>query len=213
MRLKSREPSQLLYSLKLGDGSFITQCKNRDNQKPNFYLLIMSINLDYISHKKSQLDRLGVFTQPLHIGKSGYKDSSIIYTFGTRNHPLISKVGNMRTVDILNSLNTEGLIYYFLDDGTFHQRKHFGHLYCNTFNDKEVETLIDVMYKFYPQKRCVKRIDRKKDGRQYPYIYIPVVVMNEFKKDIHKFLEENSIDSLLYKIGEIRRSSNGRSYS
>ena len=201
MKLKCREPSQLLYSLKLGDGCFVTQCKDENNPKPNYYLMATSINLDYISHKKSQLDKLGVTTQPLHTGKSGYKDTSIIYSFGTRNHYLISVVGNMRTIDILNSLNVEGLIYLFLDDGTYHQKKHFGHIYCNTFSDEEVETLIDVIYKFYPQKRCVKRIDRKKDGRQYPYIYIPVAVMNEFKKDIQQFLEENNISSLKYKVG------------
>ena len=202
MKLKCREPSQLLYSLKIGDGCFVTQCKNKNNSNPNYYLMVNSINLDYLSYKKSQLDKLGVITQPIHIGKSGYKDTSIIYSFGTRNHYLISKVGNMSITDILNSLNIEGLIYYFLDDGTFHQKKHFGHLYCNTFSDEEVEILINVIYKFYPQKECSKRIDRKKDGRQYPYIYIPVTVMNEFKKDIHKFLKENNIVSLMYKVGE-----------
>lgn len=201
MRLKSREPSQLLYSLKLGDGGFVTQCKDKSNPKPNYYLQVTSINLDYISHKKSQLDVLGVFTQPLHIGKSGFKSTSIIYRFSTRNHHLISRVGNMNTIDIINSLNIEGLTYLFLDDGTFHQKKHFGHIYCNSFNDEEVETLIKVMYKFYPQKLCVKRVDKKKDGRQYPYIYIPVIVMNEFKKDIGKFLEENHIESMKYKVG------------
>ena len=107
----------------------------------------------------------------------------------------------MSTIEILHKLDIQGLVYYFLDDGTYHQRKHFGHLYCNTFSDDEVEVLIDVLYKFYPQKRCTKRFDRKKDGRQYPYIYIPVVVMNEFKKDIKNFLEENNIDSLMYKVG------------
>lgn len=201
MKLKSREPSQLLYSLKIGDGCFVTQCKDESVERPNYYLMANSINLDYISHKKSQLDKLGISTQPLHIGKSGYKDSSVIYNFGTRNHPLITKVGNMSITDILKSINVEGLVYLFLDDGTFHQKKHFGHIYCNTFSDEEVELLINVMYKFYPQKRCVKRLDKKKDGRQYPYIYIPVVVMNEFRKDIQKFLEENNINSLMYKVG------------
>ena len=201
MRLKSREPSQLLYSLKLGDGSFVTQCKDKSNPKPNYYLMATSINLDYISHKKSQLDHLGIITHPLHTGKSGYKDTSIIYNFSTRNHHLISRVGNMNTIDIINSLNIEGLVYLFLDDGTFHQKKHFGHICCNTFSDVEVETLIKVMYKFYPQKLCSKRVDRKKDGRQYPYIYIPVAVMNEFRKDVGKFLKDNHIESLMYKVG------------
>lgn len=202
MKFKSREPSQLLYSLKIGDGCFVTQCKDKSNKRPHYYLKSMSINLDYLSHKKSEIEKLGIITQPLHTGKSGYKESSVIYNFATRNHYLISKVGNMSVTEVLNKLNKEGLVYYFLDDGTFHQKKHFGHLYCNTFTDDEVQTLIEVMYKFYPQKKCAKRIDKKKDGRQYPYIYIPVVVMDEFRKDVKDFLEKYEIKSLMYKVGE-----------
>lgn len=202
MRLKSREPSQLIYSLKIGDGCFVQNSTGERFGKATYNLLINSINLDYLVHKKTELERMGIITQPLRTAKSGYKEDSIIYVFGTRIHHYITSVANMKTVDILHKLDKQGLIYYFLDDGTFHQKKHFGHICCNTFNDEEVETLIKVMYKFYPQKLCTKRIDRKKDGRQYPYIYIPVVVMNEFRKDIYKFLKENHIESLLYKVGE-----------
>lgn len=201
MRLKSREPSQLLYSLKLGDGGFVQNSTGERFGRVTYSLLISSINLDYLVHKKTELERQGIFTQPLRTAKSGFKEDSIIYVFGTRVHYHITKVANMKISDILHKLDIQGLVYYFLDDGTFHQKKHFGHLYCNTLNDEEVDILINVLYKFYPQKKCVKRIDKKKDGRQYPYIYIPVVVMNEFKKDIEKFLKANEINSLIYKVG------------
>ena len=201
MKLKSREPSQLLYSLKVGDGSFVQNSTGERFGKATYCLLINSINLDYLVHKKTELERQGIRTQSLRTTKSGYKEDSVIYVFGTRIHNHITRVAHMSITEVLNNLDVQGLVYYFLDDGTYHQKKHFGHLYCNTFSDEEVEVLIDVMYKFYPQKRCVKRIDKKKDGRQYPYIYIPVVVMNEFKKDIQKFLDENGIESLKYKVG------------
>ena len=192
---------QILYSLRVGDGGFVTHSTRQRFRTFNYYLQCSSTNLDYISFKKSVLEELGVIVRPLKTQKSGYKSNSLIYCFGTRNHPLLSEVGNMPLLDVVNSLNKEGLVYFFLDDGTFHQKKHFGHIYCNTFSNDEVEALINVMYKFYPQKKCVKRMDKKKDGRQYPYIYIPVVVMNEFKKDIHNFLTENEIESLMYKVG------------
>lgn len=201
MKLKSREPSQLLYSLKIGDGSFVQNSTGERFGKATYSLLINSINLDYLVHKKTELERQGIITQPLRTAKSGFKENSIIYVFGTRIHNHITQVAHLSITEILHRLDVQGLVYFFLDDGTFHQKKHFGHIYCNTFNDEEVELLINVMYKFYPQKRCVKRLDKKKDGRQYPYIYIPVVVMNEFRKDIQKFLEENSINSLMYKVG------------
>ena len=203
MTLKVHDQNlQLVYSLKLGDGCFVKNSSGERFGTSTYYVQCSSVNLDYISHKKSILDKLGVYTRPISDkGKSGYKKDSKIYYFWTRVHPLITKVGNMSVLEILDNLDIEGLVYFFLDDGTFHQNKHFGHIYCNTFNDEEVEKLIDVMFHFYPQKRCVKRVDRKKDGRQYPYIYIPVVVMNEFKKDVQKFLEDNEIYSLLYKVG------------
>lgn len=201
MQLRSREPSQLMYSLKLGDGCFITQCKDVNNPKPTYNLTTSSINLDYIVHKKTELERQGIFTQPLRNSKSGYKEDSVIYTFGTRIHNHISQVALMSNTDILYKLDKQGLIYFFLDDGTFHQKKHFGHICCNTFTEEETETLIEVIYNLYPQKRCTKRTDKKKDGRQYLYVYIPVVVMNEFKKDIQRFLEDNNITSLMYKVG------------
>ena len=186
---------QMLYSLRLGDGSYITQ-------GVNYNLYVSSISLQYVVFKKTILERGGVITQTLRETKSGFKSSSVVYAFGARVHPLISEVATMSIIDILKSLDVEGLALYFLDDGTFHQRKHFGHLYCNTFTDEEVETLIETLFKFYPVKRCVVRYDRKKDGRVYPYVYIPVPVMNAFKEDIKSLIGKYELTDYKYKIGE-----------
>ena len=193
---------QLLLSQKVGDGCFITQVKEKDG-KENYYFSSNSINLDYINFKKSVFDSIdGMHTHNIREGKSGYNSTSKIYSFDTRNHALISLVGRKKTLEVLDELNKIGLIIFYLDDGTYHQKKHFGHIYCNTFSDEEVDRLIKKVYYFYPQKLCKKRYDRKKDGRFYPYIYIPVCVMDEFKKDIERFLVENKIDSMLYKVGK-----------
>lgn len=195
-RLKVSESliSQLILSLKLGDGCLVDQSKTK-----HYYLQTNSINLDYITHKKVRLEKLGVKTNRLRIGKSGYKESSKIYTFTTPINPLISNVGSMIVSECIRNLNKIGLIYFFLDDGSLHKRKAFGHIYCNTFSDSEVEVLIERIFQLYPYKRCSKRIDKKKDGRKYPYIYIPVSTMNEFRKDIEKFLNYYDIQSLMYK--------------
>ena len=189
---------QILYSLRLGDGSFVTQSQTTKN----YYLMVSSVSLQYVSFKKTMLERFGVITQSLRESKSGFKSSSIIYSFGTRNHPLISKVASMSVKEVVSSLNKEGLSLYYLDDGTFHQKKHFGHLCCNTFTSEEVESLIDVLFRLYPIKRCSARYDRKKDGRAYPYVYIPVSVMREFKKDIKSTIDKYELTDFKYKIGE-----------
>lgn len=57
------------------------------------------------------------------------------------------------------------------------------------------------VYSLYPYKRCSLRWDKKKDERNYPYIYIPVKTASEIKKDVENFLIKNEIYSLLYKVG------------
>ena len=193
--LKDTFLMQMLYSLRIGDGSYITQ--GRD-----YNLYVSSISLQYVVFKKTILERSGIITQSLRESKSGFKSSSVVYAFGTRVHPLISEVANMSISDIVKSLDHEGLALYFLDDGTFHQKKHFGHLYCNTFTSEEVEILIDTLFKLYPVKRCTVRYDRKKDGRVYPYVYIPVPVMNEFKEDVKSLIDKYELTDFRYKIGE-----------
>ena len=101
--------------------------------------------------------------------------------------------------EILDSLDLHGLILYYLDDGSLHKRKHFMHIYCNCFNYDETEHLIDIIYKFFPIKRCSHRFDKKKDGRKFNYIYIPTAVAYEFSIVVYKFLVDNNISSLLYK--------------
>lgn len=198
---KSREPCQLLYALKVGDGCYVKNSTGKKYGRIAYYVMSNSIHLDYVSHKKSILEKNGIYVRPIHTAKSGYKESSVIYTLETRCDEMLNLVGAMSIDEVLDKLTKEGLIYFYLDDGTYHQRKHFGHIYCNTFSESEVDHLIYILYKFYPYKRCAKRYDRKKDGRSYPYIYIPVSVMNAFKVDVEKFLIDSDLQSLMYKVG------------
>lgn len=75
------------------------------------------------------------------------------------------------------------------------------HIYCNEFSVEETNKLIEKFYQLYPIKACSFRWDKKKDGRKYPYIYIPVKTANVFKEDIKDFLLTNEINSMLYKVG------------
>ena len=186
---------QVLLSAKLGDGCYV-------EQSGRHYLQFVSYHLDYITHIKSKLDSKGFYTSNLRIQKSGYKKDSFGYAFSTRIDVRLDSVAEMSVLQVLDNIDIEGLCYFFLDDGSFHQKKHFGHLYCNTFTDIEVDKLVQVFYKFYPQKLCKKRIDKKKDGRSYPYIYIPVAVMDSFRIDLKKFLMKYDLQSFYYKIGQ-----------
>lgn len=187
----NNELKQVLISAKLGDGCFIKYKK--------YYLSLSSINLDYLCYKRDILKSSGVYICPIKVQKSGFTGKSNIYRFETRVHSAITDIGNLNILDCIKGLDKLGLILYFLDDGSLHKNKRFGHIYCNTFTDIEVKALIDIIYSYYPLKRCSKRMDKKKNGREYPYIYIPVSTMFEMSKDVRSFLEHRDIKSLLYK--------------
>lgn len=187
---------QLLMSLKIGDGSFVNQ---RKHSEPTYYLTTRSINTDYIAYKQRILERNGIHTTSFE-GRSGYNSKRIQSAFRTRVEPEITIVGRMSTDIILEQLDILGLILYYLDDGSLHKNKQFMHLYCNTFNYDETEHLIDTIYRFFPNKRCSHRFDKKRDGRSFNYVYIPTSVSRVFSQYIYRFLIDNNISSLLYKV-------------
>lgn len=186
----------IILSGKLGDG-----CIYKNNKEQQDYnISFSSINLDYLLYKRDELSKL-VKVSNIRTQKLGYKIGAISYMFATHKNNQITNIANLNISECIDALDKLSLVMFYLDDGTYHQRKHFMHLYCNKFTIEETEKLIDKIYSLYPQKRGALRWDVKKDGRRYPYIYIPVKTANEFKKDVEKFLLDNEIYSMLYKVG------------
>lgn len=189
----NNELLQLLLSLRIGDGCFVTQSNGK-----TYRMQTNGVSHDYIAYKRSVLDANGIkctSTQTI----SGYcKDSNII-GFRTVVNEYITAVAKLPIAHIIDSLDLHGLIYYYLDDGTLHKRKHFMHLYCNSFTVEETNYFIDKLYKLFPYKRCTLRFDRKKDGRCFPYIYVPVSVAKELNLVVRDYLIQHDISSLLYK--------------
>ena len=191
----NNELYQLLLSLKLGDGCFITQ---RKTLSKTYYLKVNSINSDYLGYKESVLNKYGIATKPIKC-QSGYNKESNIKGFTTLTVSEVSEIGNMSISNIIKDLDILGLTYYYLDDGSLHKHKHFMHLYCNSFSIDESKELVDKIYEIFPQKKCSLHFDRKKDGRVFPYIYIPCSVSKVFTLYVRKFLLDNDINSMLYK--------------
>lgn len=187
---------QLLLSAKIGDGCYY---KGRSNV--NYNLGFVQKGLDYITHKKNVLEQSGLKTGELRKVYSGYKKDAFSYNFWTRADKIFTEIAEMPLKNILAELDKQGLIYYYLDDGSYHKSKNTLHLYCNTFTDEEALYLADIIYKLYPIKKCSLYHDRKKDGRCFPYLYIPFVTAKEFLKDVKEFLVSNNINSMLYKVG------------
>ena len=196
MKTLVRAVNPIILSGKLGDGCIF---KNNEEQKEH-NISFVSKNLDYLTYKRDELSKI-VKVSNLRKQKSGYKEGAFSFTFSTHMSKQVTDVANLSVIECIEALTKESFSMFYLDDGTYHQKKHFMHLYCNEFTEIEVEHLISKIYSLYPYKISSIRWDRKKDGRKYPYIYIPVKTANEIKKDVEKFLVKNEIYSMLYKVG------------
>lgn len=187
---------QLLISGKLGDG-----CIVRKSSTAKAIIMFNTISMDYLIHKKVILEKNGIGTSNIHYGMSGYKKGRKIPRFSSHVDTRITKVSEMSILECINKLDKIGLIYLFLDDGSLHQKRRFGNLYCNSFKEDEVEALIQKIWELYPIKRCSKLFDKKKDGRVYPYITIKRDTMEAFLIDLQNFLNKYEIKDMFYKAG------------
>ena len=185
---------QVLLSLRIGDGSFGTQSVRYQR----YSLHTSSIKKDYLDYKRSILEKNGIYVRDTKC-TSGYGSKNTIYGFDTRVDARISIVAKLSVEEVINNLDLLGLILYYLDDGSYHKGCDTIHLYCNRFSIDECNYLIEKIYELFPIKRCTIMTDRKKDGRKFPYLYMPKTTTNEFRKAVENFLVTNNITSMFYK--------------
>ncbi len=190
----NKELNQLLLSLRLGDGSYPCSSEKLGTYK----LYTSSIKEDYIKYKRSILTKNGIYTRDVN-AKSGYGSDKKIFAFSTNIEKCISEVAVMDKIDVINSLDMNGLILYYLDDGSLHKSKRTIHLYCSSFSDEEVECLVNKVHELLKEKIPKRYNDIKRDGRVFPYLYLPVDTAKVLSEYTREFLLNNKIDSLLYK--------------
>lgn len=190
-----RELFQTLLGLKLGDGCYTFQNKIGDK---NYHFKTNSKNKDYIDYKKSVMDKNNIHTRE-YTSYSGYKEDSMLYAFRTHNDERISIVGRMSVAEAIDNLDKLGVIMLFLDDGSLHKNKNVIHLYCNSFSEEDSKKLAQKIYNLFGGKEPKVYFDKKKDGRIYPYLYIPKETSNIINKEVIEFLNKNNIESLKYK--------------
>lgn len=185
----------LLISGKLGDGCLVQQTPNS-----SAHISFVSANPDYLTFKRDIVAPIAGATK-FRPKESGFKKGKFNLTFSSRVHTEIQEVRNLTILEAIAELNKESFVQLYLDDGSYHKRNHMMHIYCNSFSIEEVNALTDKIYEMYPIKRAKIYWDRKKDGRKYPYIAINKATANVIKKDVEKFLIEEEIYSMLYKVG------------
>jgi hypothetical protein len=186
--------NQIAINARLGDGLLLFRGKNAA-------LDMQSVFLDWITVKRDICLINGFDPSHIMIRKSGYTGKNNIYAFSTKVSPEITEVYNTELETIISGLSKTDLIMWYLDDGSYHIHRHTMHLYCNDLTDEQVNLLINRIRELYgiaPKRRN----DKKADGRCFPYLYFPRVLVEDFRLDVEIFLKKYKIKSLFYKIGE-----------
>jgi len=158
-------------------------------------------NVEWVSFKRDLAIELGYKVSRLKEAHSGYHKGSKLVKFSTKVDKRLTSAYKKEKCKVIELLTKEDLVVWYIDDGSWHKNKKTMHLYCNMLTGKELNTLISLIDGYYGVKPT-KRLDKKKDGREYPYLYFPRKLVELFKVDVKCFLEKHQLNSLLYKIGE-----------
>lgn len=198
---------QLLMVAKIGDG-YCT--KNGVNACIGY----SSVLKDYMlfKHKilSSKIHCSDVYTKSNHLGYNNKGKINVLYVHCCEE---ANQVYSMSKLDIICNLNYFGFLMYYLDDGSFHKRAHTMNLYCNSFTTVEVTALINKIYELFPIKICKQYMDRKRDGREFPYLYIPKSTAEAISAHYLDYMQnEELLHCMLYKLGLPSQTIEKQSY-
>jgi len=132
--------------------------------------------------------------------ESGYGGTKTIYVITSKSSEELLEVENAPINELIESLTKEDLYLWYLDDGSWHINRRTMHLYSNELNEEQSELLMDRIEELYGIKPRL-RVDRKKDGRSFFYLYFPRDLVRIFRPEVEAYIKENGIDSMMYKVG------------
>lgn len=157
----SEEGIQVILTGVLGDGRI-------DLNGIHCYYRSNCIHKEYLEFKRSFISNIS--TEIKEKINGGFKKSTI-YSFSTKNHPDITKIGLSSLEDNLKRLTELGIALWIYDDGSFHQKKHFYNINTQAFSEQEHDDLL-IPFLHSRDIKATKRIERKKDGRVFYYCSI-----------------------------------------
>lgn len=185
--------SKIAVNARLGDGRLGDASKNANI---SFY----STDKSLLEHKERLLLAEGYGGIKWGTQLSGYGGTKTIYKMSTFVSDKATEVRDLPIEDILRSIDEEGLIMWYLDDGSWHIKRHTMHLYSNMLDANQTQILIERIEQLYGIAPRI-RTDRKQDGRSFYYIYFPRELVVKFRPIVRQYLIDNALSTLYYKVG------------
>jgi hypothetical protein len=110
-------------------------------------------------------------------------------------------IDNRSKLDLIRSIDMDDFILWYLDDGSYHQKKHFMNLNCHALS---LDLVLDLQFHLWRVLGIDTKLtpDKKRDGRLFWYLRIPRNQAESIKPDIDFFMLSQNISGLEYKIGK-----------
>ena len=184
--------SRMAINARLGDGML--------GKGKNANITYMSTDKLLLEHKERLLRAEGYEgirwgTQP-----SGYGGTKTIYNMTTFVSEKATAVRDLPVEDVLRLIDEQDLILWYLDDGSWHVRANTMHLYSNMLDAEQTQLLVDRIEQLYGIAPRI-RIDRKRDGRSFYYLYFQRDLVVKFRPIVRQYLIDNALSTLYYKVG------------
>lgn len=182
---------QVLLTGFLGDGCLI---KNGKSLNSNYYYKASSITSQIIDLKSFLLGDL--FSNRKVKINSGFKKNSFITVCSSKTCKLITDFKEQGLEHAISTMNTLGVALWFYDDGSLHKDNLFYNL-CTHKYSREIQEdiLIPALNKFNIYPKVL--VERKKDGREFNYLYIG---KHDGAIEVSDILKSHYLPSMDYKI-------------
>jgi len=182
----------MAINARLGDGML--------GKGKNANVSYMSTDKLLLEHKERLLREEGYEgirwgTQP-----SGYGGTKTIYNMRTHVSENATKVRDLPIEDLLQSIDEQDLVLWYLDDGSWHVRANTMHLYSNMLDAEQTQILVNRIEQLYGIAPRI-RTDRKQDGRSFYYLYFQRDLVVKFRPIVRQYLVDNALSTLYYKVG------------
>lgn len=148
---------------------------------------------DYLEFKQKLLSPLKSTIKERE--NNGFKKTSI-FTLNTVCHPDIWNFKLDSIENNLNKLNNIGIALWFLDDGSLHKNNKFYNLNTHSFSEEVHKDLLVPFFKNMGLGNPKVLKDKKKDGRQFCYLYFGKY---EGAYEISNLIRKLGIESYKYK--------------
>lgn len=183
--------------------------KNNDNNLKQFYIssflgdgcviktnqtIKISTNCKYEEYLKFKMKLLGMNKDIGYIEHNGYENAHI-YTLYVGVNEVFDELHCKPIEDLVGMLDELGIALWFYDDGSLHKRCLFYNLNTHAFPE---DVQREVFIPFFEKLGCKPRIlyDRKKDGREFPYLFFP---KGDGAHVIANILRKYPVDCYMYK--------------